>query len=456
MDEEQKINTPVNLDAQDMQAIENFRKQKKTSVLTVMFTDIKDFTRLTETKGDEYSSEIRKTHDDILVRAVEEGGAGKVLKRIGDSIMAVFAEPSAAVERALLIQERLRSFNADPANPDKILVRIGLHMGQITVEGSIGMDIFGGVVNRASRIKEMAGGGHVYISYTVFDSARGWILNGPGHPYSWKLHGQYFVKGVEEPLAVYEVFDSGHVRPQPPLKGRKKRNMPVLVSGIGLVVLGAAAAISVLQYRSTSVSFRNVHLNTKLFLDDKVEIVLDGKPDDDLRASLTQITPGRHIIYYDVSYMVRYYAAMDVKRGRNIIEPVFNYNELPELSRSLMFEKGAANRSEASETGKYLIYEKGKSKKDAEARIHFVIQAKRDPADREKIIFDYDVDVALNGREVARKHITAGNAAADTDGKTVSLTIYKDDYHYYYASYCVSGTSTQLDVGSGYIEYEKP
>jgi class 3 adenylate cyclase len=454
MEENNMTEGQVSLNAGDLQAIDSFRKQRNTSVLTIMFTDVKDFTRLTEEKGDEYSDRMRKLHDGILVSTVEEGGGGKVLKQIGDSIMAIFSEPSAAVEKALAIQQKLRAFNADPANPDKLLVRIGLNMGQVTVEDSVSLDVFGHVVNRAARIKEMADGGHVYLSYTVFDSAKGWVMSRPGKPYGLKLHGQYLVKGVDEPLAVYEVFDKAAVKPQAPLKGKKKGGAPALALALALVALGALAAFGVAQYKSTSVTFRNVNLNTKFFLDDRQEITLDGAAGQELRPSLTKIAPGPHVVYYDVSNVVRYYADIDVKRGRNIIEPSFDYNQMPGLERSLSYAKGGDNVVEATETFKYRVYE-GAVKTDAEALLHIVIRAKPDTSAPGKLFFDYDADVTLNGKEIARQHFTADNTGTEQESRTVRTTIYKDDYHYYSASYSVSGASTQFGVDGGYIEYEK-
>ena len=51
--------------------------------------------------------------------------------------MAVFSEPSTAVSRALEIQEVLRRYSAQHSDQPPILVRIGLHMGQVTVEDKV-------------------------------------------------------------------------------------------------------------------------------------------------------------------------------------------------------------------------------------------------------------------------------------------------------------------------------
>ncbi|MBN1595392.1 adenylate/guanylate cyclase domain-containing protein, partial [candidate division FCPU426 bacterium] len=99
------------LTQEELSTIDKYRRIKETSVLTIMFTDIKDFTRITEEKGELYSAELRQHHDRILLETIQENQGGLVIKHIGDSVMAVFSEPSTAVARALKIQERISVFN---------------------------------------------------------------------------------------------------------------------------------------------------------------------------------------------------------------------------------------------------------------------------------------------------------------------------------------------------------
>jgi class 3 adenylate cyclase len=80
-------------------------------VLVILFTGIKGFTELTERRGERHALDLLKHHDKILLGTIEEGGARLV---IGDSVMAVFSERSTAVERALLIQGKVPSFNGAP------------------------------------------------------------------------------------------------------------------------------------------------------------------------------------------------------------------------------------------------------------------------------------------------------------------------------------------------------
>ena len=154
------------------------------------------------------------------METIEEGGAGMVIKFIGDAVMAVFSEPSAAVERSLLIQKRIHEFNLADHEYDQLAVRIGLHMGQVAVEENIQADVFGRHVNRAARIESMASGGQIYMSYTVFDSAKGWLE--AHNELVWTLHGAYFLKGIDKPVEIYEVCDPAITQPCPPAKGQRQ------------------------------------------------------------------------------------------------------------------------------------------------------------------------------------------------------------------------------------------
>ncbi len=110
--------------------------------------------------------------------------------------MAVFSEPTAAVERALLIQQKINRFNVENPDREEMHVRIGIHLGQVAIEDRLATDIFGRHVNRASRIEGLADGGQIYMSYPVFDSAKGWLAD--QQKLDWKNHGRYLLKGILE------------------------------------------------------------------------------------------------------------------------------------------------------------------------------------------------------------------------------------------------------------------
>jgi class 3 adenylate cyclase len=142
----------------------------------------------------------------MLHETIERDGSGAVVDRTGDGVLAVFAEPSAAVERGLRIQSRLRGH-------PHIRVRVGIDMGQVAQESRGGaiLRVFGRHVNRAARIQRIARPGHVLLSAHVFDSAVGWLRT---PDVAWHRHGEARLKGFTDPVSIVEVYDPRSCSPQ--------------------------------------------------------------------------------------------------------------------------------------------------------------------------------------------------------------------------------------------------
>jgi class 3 adenylate cyclase len=304
MSEPNATSNDLSFTPEDAELVEAFRRRTDTSVLTIMFTDIEGFTAMTEVKGDRAANALRWKHDELVVAAVEEGGAGKVVKHIGDAVLAVFSEPSAAVERALAIQARLREFNRSGEGAEELRVRIGLHMGQVTTENTVDLDVFGRHVNRASRMETLAGGGQVLLTYPVIDSARGWLAGTGEAAAAWTLHGEYYVKGLAEPIAVYEVYNPAEVQPSPPQGARRKRpRAALLAAALGLVLAAAAVWLAVLLYPGSGGPGTLTLVGmprAPVIMDHKARLILDGVPGQHARTARTKIPPRRAPAALDV------------------------------------------------------------------------------------------------------------------------------------------------------------
>jgi len=196
-------NVNISLEEKDILIAEDYRKKFKTSVLVIFFTDIESSTKLREDLGDKGYTELLEKHDSILLPLVNKYN-GLHLKSIGDSILAVFSQPSDAVECAIAIQDAI--YNSPLIKPF-LRVRIGMDMGQVAKEqlGGIMKDVFGRFVNRAARIEGLAAGGHIFCSDAVQDNASGWI---DSTKIKWHDHGFQYVKGVDKPLSVWEPYNS--------------------------------------------------------------------------------------------------------------------------------------------------------------------------------------------------------------------------------------------------------
>ena len=196
----------MDLEQSDIERAERYRKQKSTAVLAVMFTDIVGSTALREDMGEVRYEELRESHEAAVAEIIHRDTAGAIVKGTGDGVLAVFAEPSTGVERALEIRVVMRTQRP-------IRLRVGIDMGQVStkIEGGIVKDVLGRHVNGAARISALAEGGHVLVSFPVYDCAVGWLK---GEDIEWLHHDRISVKGFAKPISVHEPFDPRLVQPQ--------------------------------------------------------------------------------------------------------------------------------------------------------------------------------------------------------------------------------------------------
>ncbi|MCX7046267.1 MAG: hypothetical protein NTX50_12370, partial [Candidatus Sumerlaeota bacterium] len=202
--------------------LERYLRSKSTAVLAILFSDIEGYTPLSEKQGEITMSKVREFFSKVTHECAQRDGAGWVVKNMGDSFLCVFAEPSVAVARALEMQEHFRAFRLKDAGAsgqanDALRVRMGLDMGQVTLEGSLQMDVFGRHVTRAARVMALAGGGQIYLTRAVFDSAQGWLKEWEERGLKWEDHGAWRIKGFEGPVGIYEAVDTRHAGPRSPL-----------------------------------------------------------------------------------------------------------------------------------------------------------------------------------------------------------------------------------------------
>ncbi|MBF0303293.1 MAG: adenylate/guanylate cyclase domain-containing protein [Desulfamplus sp.] len=216
-----EINVKIHkeLGPEELKKVNDFRSKQDTAVLVIMFTDLKGSTEIAERRGETFTNEMRRLHNQMLLEIIERDNRGIYIKNIGDSIMAVFSEPSVAVERALEIQKKLYDYNNSGLCEEPNIVRIGLHMGQVSVENNTSLDVFGRHVNRAARIESLADGGHIYLSSSVYENATGWIKD---EKYDFANHGEFEVKGISEPVSIFEVYEKAITTPKAPSAPKSK------------------------------------------------------------------------------------------------------------------------------------------------------------------------------------------------------------------------------------------
>lgn len=166
-------------------AIRTTGSRRERRLAAIMFSDIVDFTALMG--SDEAATlAVIQANEEIHVKAFATHG-GRLLKRLGDGLLASFDTASGAVECARDIQEAV-------SNDGRYRIRIGIHLGEVIESDG---DVHGDGVNIASRIEAEVGPGEVGFSAVVYDN----IKNKPG--LSADEVGERHLKNVANPVVIY-------------------------------------------------------------------------------------------------------------------------------------------------------------------------------------------------------------------------------------------------------------
>jgi len=159
----------------------------------IMFTDLKDSTRMTILYGDAKALHLLHIHN-ALTRTELQRHRGREVKHTGDGIMASFASVPDAVECAIAIQKAFAAYNKE--NPEAPLyLRIGLSAGEPIEEHG---DLFGKAVQLAARLCAHAEPARILVAQLVFDQCQG-----KGLPFSDL--SEITPKGFDRAIPVYEV-----------------------------------------------------------------------------------------------------------------------------------------------------------------------------------------------------------------------------------------------------------
>jgi class 3 adenylate cyclase len=187
--EDHKLQELIENRAQAELALEKLRQP-----MTILFSDIKGSTRYAEKKGDvEYMAMINR-HNGMLFPVIQAEG-GRVVKTIGDAILAKFDDPVAAVKAAAGMQRTLAKDREGREEMEQIRIRIGLHYGLGLLKDN---DVFGDVVNAASRIEHQAEAGQILITDALLDAAT-------TAGFECAKMGRADMRGKDEPIDVYAV-----------------------------------------------------------------------------------------------------------------------------------------------------------------------------------------------------------------------------------------------------------
>jgi len=189
---------------------ESFKLGGVMQTITVLFADIRGFTRISEHAAPEKIVQLLNRYFSAMTDIIFAHG-GTLDKYLGDGIMVLFGAPTTtpkdaanALSAAVAMQRRMLSINDELTKEGypEIGIGIGLHTGEVIV-GYIGSEkrseytAIGDAVNTASRLESNARGGQILISEATAQAARTRYHLTPRDPIS--------VKNREQPVPLFEV-----------------------------------------------------------------------------------------------------------------------------------------------------------------------------------------------------------------------------------------------------------
>ncbi|MBE0669180.1 MAG: hypothetical protein IH588_01210 [Anaerolineales bacterium] len=148
----------------DLFSSEVLRPGEEISVgsTTLMFTDLRNSTKLYREIGDAPAFGRVREHFEILESAITAEG-GSIVKTMGDSIMAAFRNPVSAVKAIWDVQKQLSAQGEPPLS-----IKAGIHYGPcIVVNLNDRLDYFGSTVNIAARLPHFSTGGELILSEPI-------------------------------------------------------------------------------------------------------------------------------------------------------------------------------------------------------------------------------------------------------------------------------------------------
>jgi class 3 adenylate cyclase/TolB-like protein len=165
----------------------------------------------------------------VIIDRLIASHRGRIFNTAGDSLVADFASAVDAVQCAVAVQDAISKENADRPAGEHMQFRIGIHVGDIIVQGD---DIYGDGVNVAARLEALAEPGEICISRMVRDQIRDKLA------YAFRNLGEQSVKNIARPVRVYALRPEAVADlPTPSTSSLPPISSPAVAPRLSIVVL---------------------------------------------------------------------------------------------------------------------------------------------------------------------------------------------------------------------------
>src|SRR5262245_48168128 len=140
-------------------------QRSKRRLAAILAADVVGYSRLMQADEAGTVEALKARRRNVLEPVLAEHN-GRIVKLMGDGVLVEFASAVDAVECAARLQERMAVANAGQREDRHIVLRIGINLGDVIVEGS---DLYGDGVNIAARLEAIAEPGDILVSGAAHD-----------------------------------------------------------------------------------------------------------------------------------------------------------------------------------------------------------------------------------------------------------------------------------------------
>ena len=161
----------------------------------ILAADVAGYSRLMSEDESGTLAALQAHRAELIAPSIAKHG-GRIVKLMGDGILAEFDSVVEAVQCATDIQRGIAARNLSISENRRMLLRIGVHLGDIIIEGD---DIYGDGVNIAARLEGLAEAGGIRISRQAYDQIDGKL------PLSCRALGPQKFKNMSRPVEVFAI-----------------------------------------------------------------------------------------------------------------------------------------------------------------------------------------------------------------------------------------------------------
>lgn len=165
----------------------------------ILAADVVGYSRLMGADEAGTLARLKSLRKDLVQPKITER-SGRIIKLMGDGLLAEFSSVVEAVQCAVDIQQAMHGREPDLRGERRIALRIGINLGDVIVEGS---DLYGDGVNVAARLEALAEPGEICLSGPAFDMVDGKLA------LAFEDAGEQQLKNIAKPVRVFRLHTRG-------------------------------------------------------------------------------------------------------------------------------------------------------------------------------------------------------------------------------------------------------